>query len=202
MYIQRFYYLIFFLLPFSSCSIQKKGQSFLSANCLIDRTDTKTNILQHIKTDNDTSPFALIFLAAECPISQKYAPILRGLQTQFPQVKFIAIFAKWDKMEVINDFLKEFPLIEANISGGITVLQDEKNNLVKKIDARITPEVFLFDKNAVLIYRGAIDNWFFAFGQYRPEATEHYLADALQSFLKNEPVKIKQTNAIGCIIEK
>jgi thiol-disulfide isomerase/thioredoxin len=189
---------IFYLFCLSSC-----GQNtFISSKTLLTQEGQKTSILKNIQSDKTTKPFALIFLAAECPISQKYAPILRGLQTQFPQVKFIAIFTKWDKIEAINDFLKEYPLSEANNISGITVLKDEKNNLIKKIDARITPEVFLFDKNSVLIYRGAIDNWFFALGQYRSQATEHYLADALQLFLKNEPVKIKQTNAIGCIIEK
>ena len=161
-----------------------------------------TSILQNIKTDKTASPFALIFLAAECPISQKYAPILRGVQQQFPQVKFLAVFTKWDKKEMIEEYLKGYPLSISNNPNSFVVLQDKNNNLVKKIDARITPEAFLFDKNGVLIYRGAIDNWFFALGQYRPEATEHYLVDALQLFLKNEPVKIKQTNAIGCIIEK
>ena len=192
----------FITLFLSSCSIQKE-QSFLSTKCLKDVTGTKTSILKNIKTGNTKSPFALIFLAAECPISQKYASILRGVQNQFPQVKFLAIFTKWDKKETIEEYLKNYPLIiSANNPNRFIVLKDKNNNLVKKIGAQTTPEAFLFDENGVLMYRGAIDNWFYALGQYRPEATEHYLTDALQLFLNNEPIKIKQTNAIGCIIEK
>jgi thiol-disulfide isomerase/thioredoxin len=189
---------IFYLFCLSSC-----GQNtFISSKTLLTQEGQKTSILKNIQSDKTTKPFALIFLAAECPISQKYAPILRGLQTQFSQVKFIAIFTKWDKKQDIEEYLKAYPLSISNIFNNFVVLQDKSNKLVKKIDARITPEVFLFDKNGVLIYRGAIDNWFFALGQFRPEATEHYLVDALQLFLNNQPVKIKQTNAIGCIIEK
>jgi thiol-disulfide isomerase/thioredoxin len=188
--------LIFFL---SSCGYK----TFLSSKTLVTREGKKTSILKNIQSNKETSPFVLIFIAAECPISQKYAPILRGVQAQFPQVKFLAVFTKWDKTPSIEEYIKDYPLsIPANNPNSFIVLQDKKNNLIKKIDAQTTPEAFLLDKNGVLIYRGAIDNWFFALGKYRAEATEHYLVDALQSFLKNEPVKIKKTNAIGCIIEK
>jgi thiol-disulfide isomerase/thioredoxin len=194
--------LILLIFCLSSCGYK----TFLSSKTLLTREGKKTSILKNIQYNKETSPFVLIFLASECPISQKYAPILRGVLAQFPQVKFLAIFTKWDKTPNIEEYLKDYPLSNfndnVNNSNNFIVLKDEKNNLIKKIDAQITPEAFLFDKNGVLMYRGAIDNWFFALGKYRAEATEHYLVDALQSFLKNKPVKIKKTNAIGCIIEK
>ncbi len=158
---------------------------------LVDLNNHKRSLAENI----GNQPFILIFLSAECPISQKYATILRGMQEQYSDVKFVAVFTKWDKTSDIKNYLKNYPL-------SMLTFKDKKNSLIKKIDARITPEAFLFDKSGVLIYRGAIDNWFYALGKYRPEASEHYLLDAIRLFFKNQPIKIKQTDAIGCIIEQ
>ncbi len=179
---------LFLTLPYLLGAQKSK---FITKKYLVDLENKKNSLSQHIHNQS----FVLIFLSAECPISQKYAPILRGMQEQYSEVKFVAVFTKWDKTLAIQEYLKNYPL-------SMRVLRDKKNNLIKKIDARITPEAFLFDKNGVLIYRGAIDNWFYSLGKYRPEASEHYLADAIQLSLKNELIKIKQTDAIGCIIEK
>jgi thiol-disulfide isomerase/thioredoxin len=201
MYFIKIQLLYGLLIAFSSCAVKKDAQHFMYAKYLTDLNGSKTNIHHYIRSENRDKPFALIFLAAECPISQKYAPILRGMQEQFPDVKFIAIFTKWDKNEAIKDYLNEYPLT-TNTKYPITVLKDKKNALIQAVGAKITPEAFLFNKNGVLEYRGAIDNWFYSLGKYRPEASENYLKDAIDSVLKNEPIKIKQTDAIGCIIEK
>jgi thiol-disulfide isomerase/thioredoxin len=189
------------LIVFASCSVSKDAKNIMNSKNLLDINGHKTSIYQNISPENRAKPFVLIFLSAECPISQKYAPILRGMQEQFSDVKFIVVFTKWDKIEDINKYLNEYPLL-TNTQYPITVLKDKKNALVQAIDAKITPEAFLFNNNGVLNYRGAIDNWFFALGKYRPEATENYLKDAINATLKNEPIKIKHTDAIGCIIEK
>lgn len=183
--------LLFNLLLVLSINGQTQRDDFIVKKYLVDLNNRKVSLLQYI----NNQPFVIVFMAAECPISQKYAPILSEVKQQYPKVSFLSVFTKWDKSETIQDYLNNYPL-------SMPVLRDKKNGLVGKIDARITPEAFLFDKNGVLIYRGAIDNWFYALGKYRPEATERYLVDAIQQFFKNEPIKIKQTDAVGCIIEK
>jgi hypothetical protein len=140
-------------------------------------------------------PCVVVLCNPECPISQKYTPILRGMIERFSSIKFLVVFTKWDNWQEIKTFQKDYPL-------SISTFRDVKNHFVKKIKADITPEVFFFDKNAVLLYRGAIDNWFYNLGKHRPEATECYLEEAIDAYLKNEIIKIKKTNAVGCIIEK
>lgn len=143
----------------------------------------------------DNQAVVTILLTPECPITQKYTPILRGLSNQFPTVKFLLIFTKWDDWSAIKEFQKEYPL-------SILAYKDYKNQFVKKIDATVTPEVFFFDENHVLLYRGSIDNWFYSLGKHRQEPTECYLEDAINAHLKGELIKTKKTNALGCIIEK
>lgn len=178
---------------------QNADNSLLNSKYLKDLNQHSTSINRNIPKHQ---AFVLVFLAAECPISQKYVPILRGLQDDFSEVQFLAIFTKWEKLEAIKTYLNEYALNSPSFKKEIPVLIDKKNKLIKKIDARITPEVFLFTSEGVLKYRGAIDNWFYGLGKYRQEASEYYLKDALISVLNNQPIKIKQTDAIGCIIEK
>ena len=58
----------------------------------------------------------------------------------------------------------------------------------------------MIDNEGNLIYRGMIDNWFYALGKYRKITTAYYLEDAINAYLKGEDVSIKQTEPIGCFI--
>ncbi len=192
---------ILFLLTTALCSAQ--ATHFLRKITLKTLLVEKTTLIQN--TDN--KPFVLIFFNTDCPICQKYTSILRGIADSVLDVKFILVFSKWDSIQAINEFYKEQilqsqnPLITQLPNHKIIPLWDYKNALIKKLKATTTPETFLFDKNGKLQYRGAIDNWFFALGQYRPEATEHYLKNAVIQFLKNEKITIPNTKPIGCLIE-
>ena len=83
----------------------------------------------------------------------------------------------------------------------ITLLEDTENYLIKKLKATTTPEAFFYSKNHQLLYRGAIDNCFYALGRYRPQATEHYLQNAINQYLNNDKITISNTKAVGCFIE-
>ena len=175
-----------FLIPsFSQTVTLPKGKSLRG----IENREIKFKQL----TENQA--VVIVLFASDCPLSQKYASILRGYNDQYSTIKFIAVFSKWDTKEAIEVFLKEYPL-------SMAVFQDPKSRFIHQLNAEATPEVFLFDKKHVLKYRGAIDNWFYALGKYRPEPTECYLENAINDYLNNKEIKLKKTNAIGCIIEK
>src|SRR5437870_1959978 len=70
------------------------------------------------------------------------------------------------------------------------------------LGAGTTPEAVVVDGSGHTVYSGAIDNRAADLGQRRIVITEHYLADALDSVVKGQPVKVKKTNAVGCFIER
>jgi hypothetical protein len=80
------------------------------------------------------------------------------------------------------------------------LLTDDRKDLVKLLGGRITPEVFLLDKDRKVLYQGAIDNWVAALGKQRSKATENYLEDGITSYLNGETVRVKEVKAIGCFI--
>lgn len=141
------------------------------------------------------APAVVIFLGSTCPICQKYAGMLNDLSQQYAQVQWVGVFTKWETEADIQQFVKEYDL-------KIPLYFDEKNRLLRQLDATTTPEVFLLDKKGTIQYKGAIDNWFYGLGKYRPATTEYYLTDALDAFLQGKAITIKQTKPVGCVVEQ
>jgi hypothetical protein len=100
-------------------------------------------------------------------------------------------FSKTDIDEFVRRYSLKFPM-----------LPDPAFHIADFLEATKTPEVFVLDSRVKVIYKGAVDNWAPALGQHREVITEHYLLDALNSFVENKPVRTKQTQAVGCFIER
>ena len=77
---------------------------------------------------------------------------------------------------------------------------DEKSKHATKWNATTTPEVVLSVGDSI-IYRGMIDNWFYAIGRSSNKTTKKYLMDAVESLLNGTPLFIQETKPIGCFIE-
>lgn len=139
----------------------------------------------------------IVFLEPDCPISQKYTLLLRQLAKSFSSknVNLLAVYPMpYIKAEKIKTFAQKYQL-------PITHLIDSRQKLTKLVGASITPEVFLLNNEGKIIYQGMIDNWFYSLGKSRSVITEHYLTDALASYLAEKPIMVSKTTAVGCDIE-
>lgn len=138
----------------------------------------------------------IIFLAVDCPISQKYIPTLNAVHKRYKDrsVEFHAVIPGKIKKKDISRFKKEYGI-------PFNVTADRRYSLTKALSAQATPEVFVLDSQLKVNYRGAIDNWFYELGGYRREATEAYLIEAVEALLGNKEPKIKRTKALGCSIQ-
>jgi hypothetical protein len=140
----------------------------------------------------------LVFLAPDCPLSQSYTLTLNNLHSQFEHASlgFYGIVAGNSSSEnELHDFVRRYKL-------NFPVLLDRDLALTNFFNATKTPEAFAVNSSARIFYKGAIDNWASALGDHRQVITEYYLRDALISFLDGKDVKIKQTQAVGCFIER
>lgn len=111
------------------------------------------------------------------------------------EVKFIGYFPNFSsKPEKIEAFKKSYN-IEFDLKSDYYKIQSKKWN------AKVTPEVILFDsKNESIVYRGRIDNKFFKLGKRRNVVTTNELEDALKMAIKGKLPQIRETEAIGCHI--
>lgn len=138
-----------------------------------------------------------LMLSPECPLCQSYSLTIRKLHETFAQkgVVMIGIVPDKDYSNLeIAEFVKKYKL-------PIQVYKDPQMRMVKYLNATITPEAFVMNKQKQVVYSGRIDNWAYELGKKRKVITEHNLRDALEQVLHQQPVKISHTKAIGCFIE-
>jgi thiol-disulfide isomerase/thioredoxin len=140
-----------------------------------------------------------LFVATDCPISNRYAPTVRRLHEEFGEkgVRFWLVYADpAEKAEAIRRHVEDYGY-------GIAALRDPRHALAKLADARVTPEAAVFvhtETGPSLVYRGRIDDWYVDFGRSRAAPTTRDLADALEAALAGRPVASPTTRAVGCFI--
>jgi thiol-disulfide isomerase/thioredoxin len=139
-----------------------------------------------------------VFLATDCPLSQNYMPTMNQLSKQFAAngIGFYGVFSQEDlSPKTLDDFTTSYAM-------SFPAIRDDQFKLADSFGATTTPQAFLVDSTGQTLYKGAIDNWAPELGQHRTVITEHYLLNALESLRDNKPVKLKETAAVGCFIER
>jgi hypothetical protein len=154
---------------------------------------------QHMMAAPEKPFQVIIFMAVDCPITQKYMTAFKELAARYEsqQITLTGYFPAGLTKKGEKEFRAEYQIPEL-----IKLVDDKKREVTVNYNATITPEVVLIDKNQRVIYQGAFDNWFFELGRYRLEVTEHYLIDAIEAALKGEMPAITKTEAIGCFIQQ
>lgn len=137
----------------------------------------------------------LIFVRTDCPISNRYAPLLQHLSEAYRSgAKFWLVYP--DKKTTAEEIRAHL----AQYNYKISALHDPGRFLVKRAGATITPEAAVFDPEGRLLYHGRIDNWYEDAGRARPSATTHELQNAVEAAINGKPVPLANANAIGCYI--
>ena len=78
-----------------------------------------------------------------------------------------------------------------------TVLKDWDNKIADKLNASVTPEVYVLNSNLEILYHGRIDN------SRREEDVKSYdLRAALDAILQGKKVEVSETKAFGCTIKR
>jgi hypothetical protein len=151
------------------------------------------------ESEDDLNPViaaVLIFVSAECPVSNRYAPEIQRLYKEFSPkgIRFTLVYPNpSDDAGVIAKHLSDYGL-------PTSVERDPNHLLVKKAQATVTPEAVVLDNTDRIIYKGRIDDRFVELGRERPAATRHDLRNALDALLAGKPVSPAQTQAVGCFI--
>ncbi len=134
-------------------------------------------------------PAVLVFMSTECPLAKRYTMRLRRLHEAYADrgVRLFAIFPNRSETdESVKSYaeLVEFPF---------PCVRDINGYLAKRLGATMTPQAFLVNQDAVLRYRGAIDD-----NRYENRVKQQYLAKALDAVLAGSPVETTATKAMGC----
>lgn len=139
----------------------------------------------------------LLFLSPECPLCQNYSVVINEAKNTFSQkgISFIGIVSgDYYTTDEVNRYKAKYDI-------EFDILFDQDFKIAEFYHATTTPEAVLINQEGKLMYRGAIDNWAISLGKKRLEATDHYLKDALESFLSGNEIHPKITKPVGCFIE-
>jgi thiol-disulfide isomerase/thioredoxin len=141
-------------------------------------------------------PTALVFVATDCPISNRYAPAVRRLYDELgPRgVRFFLVYVDPAlPPEAAARHRREYDL-------AMPALIDDERRLVLATGVEVTPEAAVLDTGGRLLYRGRIDDRYVDFGRYRPEASREDLRLALEAVLAGADPPVAEARAVGCYI--
>ena len=141
------------------------------------------------------APLVLAYTGVGCPISGRLAPRLTALAERFAArgVRFLGIDA--GPQHSLEDVARE----RRELGLGLPVLKDFRQELTRRLGARTTTEVFLFDARGALRYRGAVDDQH-VLGASRPAPQHEWLVDALEAVLAGREPQVRETEAPGCLL--
>jgi hypothetical protein len=152
--------------------------------------------LQHPLENGTNRSTVLIFILADCPVANSYAPEINRLVAEYSprRVQFFLVH--------VDDGLKQEDAVKHARDFGYKcpVLIDRDHALVRRTGVTITPEVAVLGPEGKRLYRGRIDDQQAALGKRRPRPTTRDLRDALDAILAGKPVKRPETKAVGCYI--
>jgi AhpC/TSA family len=139
-------------------------------------------------------PVVLLFVRADCPISNRYAPLIKRISTGYAgKVTFWLVYPnRTATAEKIRQHEREYGY-------RLPALRDPQHALATQAQVEVTPEAAVFDANHRLLYHGRIDDLYQDFGRARTVATTHELDDAIQAALSGKKPPANAP-AFGCFI--
>jgi thiol-disulfide isomerase/thioredoxin len=181
-------FLLLFTVAIVGCSTQPELDSIE-----LKTLDNKPAYIQ--PTNNSLS--VLFFLSPECPLCINYTLAMTQLANEFQNdsIVFYGLHsANWFTANEVEAYRLKYEL-------PFTMLLDEGNHVAKALGASVTPEVFVLNSNAEVIYNGKIDNWVNELGKKKLEVTDHYLKNALVNWRNGKAIQPQRTEPKGCLIE-
>ena len=144
----------------------------------------------HLPVAVQGKPFLIAVRDPDCPISKRYSPELKQLEENGLHIIYL-LTGPLATREIANRDKN------TNHYAGPYIL-DESRKLSEWLGVKTSTEVYLFDENSILKYRGAINDQY-GIGFSKEFASQHFLNDAMTSMFSGLSITTPLTNAPGCI---
>jgi thiol-disulfide isomerase/thioredoxin len=138
----------------------------------------------------------LVFVGNGCPSVKAYGEELNRIQQVYgPKgAQLVAVNANNEFLSPPDTYIE---MVRVAVSRGWTFpyLKDIDRALAKACGATATPQVFVFDDQRRLRYRGRITD-----SRHPATATSHDLINAIEDLQAGREVAVPETHSIGCAI--
>jgi peroxiredoxin len=145
------------------------------------------------------SPASLVvFTCNHCPYVKGSEHLLIDVVKRFLSqgLKVVAINSN-DPVKYPDDSFDKMKAKALDLKLPYPYLFDESQAVAKRFDAQCTPECFLFDLNAKLVFHGAINDS----PRDSSKATRPYLADAVAAVIAGDVPEAQFVHPLGCSIK-
>ncbi len=145
----------------------------------------------------DAKPTVIIFSANHCPYVAAWEDRMIALGKEFGarDVAF-AVISSNDADKIPQDSFDEMRKRAEEKGYPFPYLYDEDQSAARSYGSTRTPEVFVFDRDRVLRYHGAIDSDFEEGPDLQP-----YLRTALEQLLNGADISVPETRPVGCTMK-
>ena len=153
--------------------------------------------LRRLGESGNTKAVVITFLSTQCPISNSYLPTLNQLSRQYQDlgIEFYGVISDPSvTCAAASSHQKAFSI-------RFPVLFDGSGELRLSLSPTHTPQTFVLDGQCRQLYSGAIDDRFLQVGQKKNVAAIRYLENAIQSVINGNPIAVRATKPIGCLLE-
>lgn len=135
----------------------------------------------------------VVFLSSQCPCSQGYDSRLRELAQEYQakKVRFVGINAS--SVEAVPEVAAH--AVRSKLP--FPILKDPRQVVMHRLDARITPEVFVADSLGFVRYHGRIDD-----NRATSLVRRHDLREALDDLVAGRRPLHAETRIFGCAIPR
>lgn len=163
---------------------------------LPDTVSGKMMSLDQLKSDQAT---VVMFLCNHCPYVKHVNPQLVQVAKDYQPrgVSFVGISSN-DVEAYPEDGPEEMKKVAQQLGYPFPYLYDDSQEVARSYQAACTPDLYVFDGDMELVYRGQLDDSRPKNGQ-RPTGRD--LRQALDNVLAGKPVSNDQKPSIGCNIK-
>ncbi len=141
----------------------------------------------------------VLFLCNHCPfvihVNHQLVAVAKDYQPR--GVGFVAISAN-DAEAYPDDSPERMAVVAAELGYPFPYLFDESQDVARSYGAVCTPDIFVFDADLGLAYRGQLDD---ARPRNDAPVDGHSLRAALDALIEGRPVPAEQKPSIGCSIK-
>ncbi|MFT4048311.1 MAG: thioredoxin family protein [Solirubrobacterales bacterium] len=152
---------------------------------------------QHAYGNEDEGATVVIFTCNHCPYALAWEDRLLAVGTEYQHhgVRFLAI----NSNDAVAKPADSFDAMKARLAENpwpFPYLRDESQDVARAYGALTTPDVFVFNGDNELVYRGAPD------ADYEDESQNaQYLRDALDAVLAGGAPATAETESVGCSVK-
>jgi peroxiredoxin len=147
---------------------------------------------------NDKDVLCIIFSCNHCPYVQAVENRINNIAKKYSNQSFALVCINSnDDINYPEDSFDEMKKRAKEKGFVFPYLRDETQEIAKAYDAVSTPDIYLYDKNRILKYRGRLDdNW-----KDESNVKSKDLEKAIELLLEGKEIDFEMVPSMGCSIK-